>query len=271
MTKEQLTETILKSGFNLVPYVGGALASIVGDYTSSRKEERLNEFLQSFCSDMSEKQNLIVEEYIASDDFLDIFENILSDILKNRTETKRILLKNLLVNSCIIPETTYDRTEEFQYMINTLSSISLLILSVFYKLKDVAMDGTKNTIDKYWNEINTATGIYNNSVLLDYIGELESRSLIDSFRTNTYGIDNGFSTIANKPFLTEKGNLFCLYIVNHPGRVLINSTQETSIPKTHITLTDLENRINSIPKVYTGTSDTPPASMKNGDFYFQYK
>ena len=40
MNKEQLIETLGKAGLNLVPNVGGALASIVGDYTSSRKEAR---------------------------------------------------------------------------------------------------------------------------------------------------------------------------------------------------------------------------------------
>ena len=47
MNKNQIAETVTKSALNLIPGVGGAIASILGDYLSIRKEARLNEFIKN--------------------------------------------------------------------------------------------------------------------------------------------------------------------------------------------------------------------------------
>ena len=134
MNKNQIAETVTKSALNLIPGVGGAIASILGDYLSIRKEARLNEFIKNYFDEINQKQDCIVREYVCSDDFLDIFENILADVMQSRTELKRDMLKNLLVNSCTIPHTTYERTEEFQHLIDVLSPLSLQIFKHFYYL-----------------------------------------------------------------------------------------------------------------------------------------
>ena len=147
-----------------------------------------------------------------SSDVLDIFENILADVMQSRTELKRDMLKNLLVNSCTIPYTTYERTEEFQHLIDVLSPLSLRILSVFYRLQTIHMDGQKDSIEKYWTDIRSTTAIDDDTILLDYIGELEARSLVESFRNNTYSADGGVPVVGDRPYITEKGMAFYIYI-----------------------------------------------------------
>ena len=132
-----IKETSIKAIVSCVPYVGGSVASIIGDYYSDRKEKRYLEFLENFKNEICEKQGLLIREYIDSENFLDVFENILRDIMNTRTEEKRTMLRNLLVNSCTVPNTTYERTEEFQHLIDVLSSTSLVILSVFYRLQQL--------------------------------------------------------------------------------------------------------------------------------------
>ena len=212
MNKNQIAETVTKSALNLIPGVGGAIASILGDYLSIRKEARLNEFIKNYFDEINQKQDCIVREYVCSDDFLDIFENILADVMQSRTELKRDMLKNLLVNSCTIPHTTYERTEEFQHLIDVLSPLSLQILSVFYRLQTIHMDGKKDSIEKYWADIRHLTAIDDDTILLDYIGELEARSLVESFRNNTYSADSGVPLIGDRPYITEKGMAFYIYI-----------------------------------------------------------
>lgn len=234
MNKQLIAETVAKSALNLIPYVGGAISSILSDYLSARKEARLDEFIENYFNDLNQKQEYLIKEYINSGDFLDIFENILSDVMNTRTAIKRNMLKNLLVNSCTIPNTTYERTEDFQHLVDVLSPISLLILSVFYRLRGIYMDGEETSLRKYWEEIREATNIDDEGALLDYIGELESRCLIEGFRNNTYSADSGAPLIGERPFITEKGLLFYKYITEQTVDQLDQITRSDHTPGAQI-------------------------------------
>ena len=288
MNKNQIAETVTKSALNLIPGVGGAIASILGDYLSIRKEARLNEFIKNYFDEINQKQDCIVREYVCSDDFLDIFENILADVMQSRTELKRDMLKNLLVNSCTIPHTTYERTEEFQHLIDVLSPLSLQILSVFYRLQTIHMDGKKDSIEKYWADIRHLTAIDDDTILLDYIGELEARSLVDSFRNNTYSADSGVPLIGDRPYITEKGMAFYIYItrqqkvesiafapnerVLHTPKAQIRKEYLEEFLSEHATTEEdiqaiIDNQLKDVPKITYGTE--PPEGLKNGELYFQ--
>ena len=288
MNKNQIAETVTKSALNLIPGVGGAIASILGDYLSIRKEARLNEFIKNYFDEINQKQDCIVREYVCSDDFLDIFENILADVMQSRTELKRDMLKNLLVNSCTIPHTTYERTEEFQHLIDVLSPLSLQILSVFYRLQTIHMDGKKDSIEKYWADIRHLTAIDDDTILLDYIGELEARSLVESFRNNTYSADSGVTLIGDRPYITEKGMAFYIYItrqqkvesiafapnerVLHTPKAQIRKEYLEEFLSEHATTEEdiqaiIDNQLKDVPKITYGTE--PPEGLKNGELYFQ--
>ena len=288
MNKNQIAETVTKSALNLIPGVGGAIASILGDYLSIRKEARLNEFIKNYFDEINQKQDCIVREYVCSDDFLDIFENILADVMQSRTELKRDMLKNLLVNSCTIPHTTYERTEEFQHLIDVLSPLSLQILSVFYRLQTIHMDRKKDSIEKYWADIRHLTAIDDDTILLDYIGELEARSLVESFRNNTYSADSGVPLIGDRPYITEKGMAFYIYItrqqkvesiafapnerVLHTPKAQIRKEYLEEFLSEHATTEEdiqaiIDNQLKDVPKITYGTE--PPEGLKNGELYFQ--
>ena len=50
---------VVKASLNVIPVIGGALASLLGDIQSNRNEKRLKEFLNDFADKMTERQNLI--------------------------------------------------------------------------------------------------------------------------------------------------------------------------------------------------------------------
>lgn len=286
MDKQSIAETVAKSALNLIPCVGGAISSILSDYLSARKEARLGEFIENYFNDLNRKQDYLIKEYINSDDFLDIFENILADVMNTRTAVKRNMLKNLLVNSCTIHNTTYEKTEDFQHLVDVLSPISLLILSVFYRLQDIYMDGEEISLRKYWEGIREATNIDDEGTLLDYIGELESRCLIESFRNNTYSANSGAPLIGERPFITEKGLLFYKYITEQTEDELDQITRRSHTPRAQIRRDEfdklLEERtatkedidavlriFDETPKIHYGSE--PPKHLKEGDLFIQIK
>lgn len=212
MDKKQIAEAVAKAGLNLVPVVGGSITSILEDYLSARKEERFKEFINGFLGDIERKNELLIKEYVENIEFLDILENIIADVMKTRNSEKREFLKNLLVKSCTTDGASYDRTEEFQHLIDVVSITAIYVLKAFYDFKDIPMDNKKEHIDMIFNRIISNTGIKDKNILLDYIGELESRNLIQSFRNNFYSILSGMPLISDKSYITEKGIDFCNFI-----------------------------------------------------------
>lgn len=234
MEKKDFMETIAKAGLSLIPVIGGSLASITGDYFSARKEVRLLSFIEQLSKDFEKKQSLFVKEYTCTEEFYDIYENILCDVLRNRTEIKRTMLKNLLVNSCTIPNTSYDRTEEFQHLIDVLSPTNLLILSVFYHCQHIPMNNEKEDIETIMTKIRHETHLESDSLILDYIGELESRNLVEGFKNNMYSIDGGTVLHGSRSYITEKGLLFCSYVTESDEISEYSSHGSAIIPKAEL-------------------------------------
>mgnify|MGYP000001568194 CR=1 FL=1 len=167
---------LIKVATNLIPFIGGAVASIIGDYHSSRKEKRIEEFLVEFNKKITNNQEKIVIDYINNDDFLDIFENIYRSILNERQNEKRIAYRNVLANSMLTNGTSYEDTEEFQYLISILKIKSFSILNVFNKLNKFESENL--SVDPFVNRILKAieseSGIADEGLIVELIEELEA-------------------------------------------------------------------------------------------------
>ena len=282
MDKKDTKMMTIKALVSCIPYVGGGIASIIGDCYSDRKEQRWLEFINDLQKDIEKNQDKIIREYVESQDFFDVFENILQDAMNTRTELKRKMLKNLIVGSCTIPHTSYERTEEFQHLIDVLTPTSLLILFVFYKFRDIHMDSEKSNIEKIWNEIRKTTCCDDDALLMDYIGELENRCLIESFKNNTYSVDGGTPLVGDSPYITQKGLSFYSYITLQNDEIFYNQETTHSLPKTQLNaaefsdkstvrLEDIEammdEKLEKRPIVHYGTEE--PKELKNGEIYLQ--
>lgn len=90
MGKPDFTMMLTKAGLNLIPSVGGSLASLLGDYQTTRNDKRLKEFIQSFSDEMSQRIDSIQREFVKKDDFIDVFLNITDDAMRQRRADKRL-------------------------------------------------------------------------------------------------------------------------------------------------------------------------------------
>ena len=282
MDKKDTVMMTIKALVSCIPYVGGGIASIIGDCYSDRKEQRWLEFINDLQKDIEKKQDKIVREYVESQDFFDVFENILRDAMNTRTELKRKMLKNLIVSSCTIPRTSYERTEEFQHLIDVLSPTSLLILFVFYKFRDIHMDAEKSNIEKIWSEIRKITYCDDDVLLMDYIGELENRCLIESFKNNTYSVDGGTPLVGDSPYITKRGLSFYAYITLQNDEIFYDQVTAHSLPKAQLNVDELsekmtipledieamfDKKLENHPIIHYGTEE--PKELKNGEIYLQ--
>lgn len=107
MNREKTKENVLialKSIATLIPALGGTLTTVWSDIEAiqaKRKHERLENFYVELKNDLENVKEQLDVAFISKPDFLDIFELTARYIVNERTEEKRILFRNIFLNSMI--------------------------------------------------------------------------------------------------------------------------------------------------------------------------
>lgn len=127
--KSEIIEFGTKAIVASIPYIGGAINSVMNDISATRKFNRFEEFIDQLKDDV-ENLKEINEKYIKEDDFFDLFEQASRYIMLERIKQKREKFKNILVNSIILSDSDYDKTEKYLKILSDLSTQDLLLLLV---------------------------------------------------------------------------------------------------------------------------------------------
>lgn len=117
----------------MIPALGGTITSVWSDIEAiqaKRKHERLEEFYVALKEEVEKMKEQINISYINQPDFLDIFELTAKYIVNERNEEKRILFRNILVNSITMKNCSYDKTEKYLRILEQINNLELLILRV---------------------------------------------------------------------------------------------------------------------------------------------
>ena len=129
---EASVKAILKELVKVLP-LGGAALAIFDELNAKqieRKTNRLKEFYNNLYEAVDAVKEMINQEYIRKDDFLDVFEEATRYVVTERQEEKRIYFKNILVNSITSTDCDYDKTERYFRLLDNLTEIELRILAV---------------------------------------------------------------------------------------------------------------------------------------------
>lgn len=120
---------------NIVRFIpmGGTLVDVYKEIESlqaKRKQERLEEFYLALKDEIEVLIGQIKTTYISQTDFLDIFELTARCIVNERIEEKRILFRNILINSITKNDCSYDKTEKYLRTLEQMNNLELLILRI---------------------------------------------------------------------------------------------------------------------------------------------
>ncbi len=129
---EAAGKAIVKDLARCLPIAGTAI-EIYEEFQAKqveRKIKRLEEFYANLAESINVIEDKINKDFISKDDFLDVFEESTRYVVLERQENKRILFKNILVNSISSPVCDYDKTERYFKLLDNLSVIELEVLAV---------------------------------------------------------------------------------------------------------------------------------------------
>ena len=163
MNKENIIEKGLiaaKGIVAMIPVLGGTITSVWSDVEAiqaKRKHERLEEFYIALKEEVERIKDRINTSYINQPDFLDVFELTAKYIVNERNEEKRILFRNILVNSITMKDCSYDKTERYLRILEQMNSFELLLLKI--------LKNPKAYNDQQGNIIKDPNGGKSNAVL----------------------------------------------------------------------------------------------------------
>lgn len=126
--------SIIKSLIAAVPYIGGSITSLWSDIQATqaqRKIERFEQLIVTFKKDIDKIKDKINSEYISQPDSIDIFEKMTRYAINERIEKKRVMYKNIYIQSLISDVCDYDKTEMYMRLVEQMGLIELYLLKIF--------------------------------------------------------------------------------------------------------------------------------------------
>jgi hypothetical protein len=135
INKSQITKTTLRALTASIPVIGGAALEMVFEHRSRLKSERVFQFLENlklYFEEVSESK--INTEFINSNEFADIFEEIINKVAKTEDERKKERFKQLLIGTTI-PNAKVYQFEIFLELTSKLHENQIILLKKFYQAK----------------------------------------------------------------------------------------------------------------------------------------
>lgn len=131
-TKSDHALIVVKAALNAVPFVGGSIASLVGDYiplSTQKSIERSGELLAKRLADLEDR---IDADAVNKDEFAELFKSCYLTIVRTTQEVKLraavAILANLLLRSGDPEKLSYTELDHFTRCLESLSIGAITVL-----------------------------------------------------------------------------------------------------------------------------------------------
>ena len=193
-------ETVIKAGMNLIPYVGGSLATLYFDEKQEKRFERLEQFYQEIKKELDEKP---IDSSKFSDHNKEELENLIEDIhnrveLETREKKKR-LFRNFFIQTIERPvNCDFDKRKTFLSILDSLSELECELLAFL----------AKQTVQVQIRNL-TGADIY---VLFSGVNKLISYGFLETRRGSYTMNGTQDENLDNFVFLSNNGKEFVEYV-----------------------------------------------------------
>lgn len=155
-TSKYSRETLVEAGLNLIPYVGGSIATLYASNKQQKEFERIESFYDEVASKiklMDHALKTILNKQIHDDESLvNLIESINDIVEKENQDIKKQYLQNLFINSLLnrVDGNTLDQRKYFLDALSNLTVYELEVISLLYKedrlinINEIRMHGHDN-------------------------------------------------------------------------------------------------------------------------------
>ena len=133
-TREDLARSGAVGLVNLIPYAGSAIASVMGDFASFRRIEKICEVLSELNTQL-QRRHLRPDAFLTRDQVVELVYETLQAAAVASTQSKIDALKAGLVQAFVSPG-QFDRKQLFLQVLRETTDSELTILRVLYEAPD---------------------------------------------------------------------------------------------------------------------------------------
>ena len=191
-------KNLIVAGFNIIPYVGGVLASLFDSYIPKQKEKRLVAFVEELSVEIDKVKDQIKEDIIHTDNFAFIFERTFRGAIENYQKEKIDLYKAIFINSLIDKLSLND--EEKEIFLNLANDLTVRHIKIMAILR-------KNNSGELTQVVKTSFPDYDQESIFYIMDDLRNKGLVHQKGTL---YDDSLSNNFNQ--LSEMGKRFVEFI-----------------------------------------------------------
>jgi hypothetical protein len=183
-TKSDHALAIMKAGVSAVPYVGGAIASLIGDYVSSVTHRSVQLALEILKHKLEQLADRIDANTVNKDEFAELFKSCYLSIVRTQQKEKLNAAANLLANILLREgdpdKLTYTELDHFARCLESLSigAIEALGHAVDIARKSKHQEYRIQPVRFNFEELQAHMRGTDPFLLMGLVGELNSTNLV---------------------------------------------------------------------------------------------
>lgn len=106
------------------------MAAIAEGIIRRRQNKRLNEFLLKIADDLKRLENHLHEEFMRTEEFQDLFEDIVSKAAEARQQAKLDALRAIFLNTILSDRPDYDEAAEVAALVDSFQERHVILLRI---------------------------------------------------------------------------------------------------------------------------------------------
>ncbi|MCA3175830.1 MAG: hypothetical protein ING36_09875 [Burkholderiales bacterium] len=189
---------VVKAGLNAVPYVGGSIASLIGDYIPTATQRNVQETLESLRAHIESLGNRIDVEAINREEFAEVFKSAYLVIVRTHQAAKlraaTLLVSNVLLREGDPEKLSYTEVDHYVRCLDLLSVGGIQTLALAVRLAEEREPNAlaDRSVRINFDELQARQPAIAPSLLMGLVGELDTLNLVHragvpDIRTANYG------------------------------------------------------------------------------------
>jgi hypothetical protein len=152
-TKRERFAELVAIVSSAAPWIGGPVAEIIGGAATNLKIQRVTQFVKDVLDHVEALHTKATEEFVRSEDFVDILEKTAQTVADERQEKKRELFASYILNNISHPEISYDRRLKCLHLLKQVDTRHIDLLIVLLRLptpqeSSMSMSAPSTTIER---------------------------------------------------------------------------------------------------------------------------
>ena len=171
---------VVKASLNLIPVVGGALASLIGDYVPTSTQAAVERTAELLGKKLEALEGRIDVDALNKEDFSELFKSCYLVIVRSNREEKlqaaAAMLANMLLRSGDPAKSSYEELDHLIRCIDALSIGAISVLGAAHRKAATAGQGAQRSFQ--FDQLRNAFPTFDASLLMSLVSELSALNLL---------------------------------------------------------------------------------------------